>query len=156
MPDPASHSNGESASDRIAGCLLGGAVGDALGAPVEFLSLADIRAQYGAAGIADFAPAYGRVGAITDDTQMCLWTAEGLLRGHCRGTRRGILDMPSMVHHAYLRWLKTRGLISKDAAFADATRRRGNGWLTKVKALHACRPLATPACRSRRRQAWAR
>ena len=29
--------------DRYRGCLLGGAVCDALGYPVEFLSLADIR-----------------------------------------------------------------------------------------------------------------
>ena len=31
--------------DRYRGCLLGGAAGDALGYPVEFLSLADIRAR---------------------------------------------------------------------------------------------------------------
>ena len=30
------------------------AVGDALGAPVEFLSLSEIRAHYGEAGIADY------------------------------------------------------------------------------------------------------
>lgn len=28
--------------ERIAGCLLGGAVGDALGAPVEFMSFDEI------------------------------------------------------------------------------------------------------------------
>ena len=43
--------------DRIVGCLLGGAVGDALGAPVEFLSLGQIRERFGPAGIRDFAPA---------------------------------------------------------------------------------------------------
>ena len=36
--------------DRVAGCLLGGAVGDALGAPVEFPSLAEIRRRFGAGG----------------------------------------------------------------------------------------------------------
>ena len=79
--------------DRFRGCLLGGAVGDALGAPVEFTSLQEIRTRFGRDGVADFAPAYGRVGAITDDTQMTprqrrlrrrlcglVWTAEGLLR----------------------------------------------------------------------------
>jgi hypothetical protein len=70
-------------------CLLGGAVGDALGAPVEFLSLAQIRSHFGSAGIRDFAEAYGRVGAITDDTQMTLFTAEGLLRATVRGHERG-------------------------------------------------------------------
>lgn len=51
--------------DRYVGCLLGGAVGDALGAAVEFESLAAIRAHFGPGGIRDYAPAYGRLGAIT-------------------------------------------------------------------------------------------
>jgi len=36
---------------RFNGCLLGGAVGDALGAPVEFLDLDEIVCAYGEAGI---------------------------------------------------------------------------------------------------------
>ena len=32
------------------GCLLGGAVGDALGAPVEFMSLEEIRTRFGPRG----------------------------------------------------------------------------------------------------------
>jgi ADP-ribosylglycohydrolase len=38
---------------RIIGCLLGLAIGDALGAPVEFLQLYGIKAEYGEAGIQD-------------------------------------------------------------------------------------------------------
>ena len=66
--------------DRVAGCLLGGACGDALGAPVEFLKLSEITASYGPEGITNFDVAYGIVGAITDDTQMTLFTVEGLIR----------------------------------------------------------------------------
>src|SRR5215469_1142760 len=91
------------------GCLLGGAVGDALGAPVEFMSYANIVREFGPEGIRDFAPAYGRLGAITDDTQMTLFTAEGLLRAYVRGCLKGICHPPSVVHHAYLRWLITQG-----------------------------------------------
>jgi len=94
---------------RMRGCLLGGAVGDALGAPVEFLSLAEIRARFGPPGIADFAPAYGRAGAITDDTQMTLFTAEGLLLAWRRNWTYGIAHAPSMMHQAYLRWYLTQG-----------------------------------------------
>jgi hypothetical protein len=54
--------------ERFRGCLLGGAVGDALGAPVEFLSRPMILNRFGPAGIRDYAPAYGLKGAITDDT----------------------------------------------------------------------------------------
>ena len=67
-------------NDRYRGCLLGGAIGDALGAGVEFLSLAEIERRHGPAGVTGYVPAYGRLGAITDDTQMTLFTAEGLLR----------------------------------------------------------------------------
>ena len=94
---------------RFRGCLLGGAVGDALGAPVEFMKLAEIRQKFGQEGIRNLAPAYGRVGAITDDTQMTLFTAEGMLRAYVRGSIRGICHPPSVVHHAYLRWLLTQG-----------------------------------------------
>lgn len=48
------------------GCLLGGAVGDALGAPIEFMSTAQIRERFGSNGLVDYAPAYGRLGAITE------------------------------------------------------------------------------------------
>ena len=60
--------------DRYRGCLLGGAAGDALGYPVEFLSLSDIRARYGPAGITSYALRHG-VAQISDDTQMTLFTA---------------------------------------------------------------------------------
>lgn len=71
--------------ERILGSLLGGAVGDALGAPVEFMSLPEIKAKFGSRGIRESAPAYGRLGTITNDTQMTLFTAEGLLRAYVRG-----------------------------------------------------------------------
>ncbi len=70
--------------DRVLGCIIGGAVGDALGAAVEFQSRREITDQFGPAGITEYAPAYGRVGAITDDTQMTLFTIEGLIRAKFR------------------------------------------------------------------------
>lgn len=120
---------------RIAGCLLGGAVGDALGAPVEFLSTRDIRARFGPGGVAEFAPAYGRAGAITDDTQMTLFTAEGCLRAVTRGTLRGLCHAPSVIYQAYLRWLRTQGETSPEPVGL----REAPGWLLGVEALHARR-----------------
>jgi ADP-ribosyl-[dinitrogen reductase] hydrolase len=97
-------------ASRFRGCLLGGAVGDALGAPVEFMDIDAIHETFGPGGIRNFVAAYGHVGTITDDTQMTLFTAEGFLRAHVRATLKGIGPaMDSMTHHAYRRWLRTQG-----------------------------------------------
>ncbi len=95
--------------DRFRGCLLGGAVGDALGAPVEFMSFRDIEHRFGAMGIQDYVAAYGRPGAITDDTQMTLFTAEGLLRSwvyvRLGGDEKSWVDF---MHESYQQWLRTQ------------------------------------------------
>lgn len=75
--------------DTFAGCLLGGAVGDALGARVEFDSLNAIRARYGPEGVTELITQSGGKAHITDDTQMTMFTAEGLLRAHVRSCDRG-------------------------------------------------------------------
>lgn len=87
--------------DKYLGCFLGGAIGDALGAAVEFDSTEEIIAKYGPRGILNYQEAFGRIGAITDDTQMSLFTAEGLLLS---GSDEPI---PS-VFLAYRRWLVTQ------------------------------------------------
>ncbi|WP_184616337.1 ADP-ribosylglycohydrolase family protein [Sphaerisporangium krabiense] len=97
---------------RVRGCLIGGAVGDALGAPIEFDSIAGIRAAHGRGGITDFVPdRRGRAGLITDDTQMTLFTVEGLIRAGVRARDRAAGDPDgevSVVRDAYLRWLDTQ------------------------------------------------
>ena len=125
-------------SDHFAGCLLGGAVGDALGAPVEFLSTTDIQKKYGKDGITNFDSAFGKIGAITDDTQMTLFTAEGLLRAHCRGMHKGIGPAyESMVYQSYLRWLATQGeKIEREEEEDDVAH---NGWLLTIQELHSRR-----------------
>lgn len=128
---------------RIKGCMLGGAVGDALGAPVEFLSLEHIRNQFGHNGISQYAPAYGRCGAITDDTQMTLFTAEGLLRGEARGRSGKSSEFVAAVHEAYLRWLLTQRDASSNKVFLQATRREMLGWLYRLPALRSRRSPGT-------------
>jgi ADP-ribosyl-[dinitrogen reductase] hydrolase len=123
------------ASERVAlsrGCLLAGAVGDALGGPVEFLSDAQITQQFGPEGVKGYEFAYGRRGAITDDTQMTLFTAEGLIRAASRAKDRGICHPPSVVHHAYLRWLLTQ-------SGSPSTNVSEDGWLIQQKGLFARR-----------------
>ena len=124
---------------RVQGCLLAGAVGDALGAPVEFMTLAEIRQRYGPAGITDLDEAYGRVGAITDDTQMTLFTLEGLLRARCHAERGWHVDPIASVHHAYLRWLFTQGEPCAARERIDYL----HGWLISVRELHSRRAPGT-------------
>ena len=122
---------------KVRGCLLGGAIGDAHGAPVEFMSLDEIRRSFGAEGLQEMAPAYGRVGAITDDTQMTLFTAEGLIRSQVRFAGRGICHPPSVIHHALLRWLHTQDETSP--AFPKHDDAWPDGWLVQREELHARR-----------------
>lgn len=125
---------------RFRGCLLGGAVGDALGGPVEFLAAHEIRARFGPEGVTDFLPAYGGRGRITDDTQMTLFTADGLLRAWVRGASRGIVSVPAIVAASYQRWLATQGRrppAHLGMAFHDDPRQPG--WLVSLGALHAAR-----------------
>ena len=60
--------------------MLGLAVGDALGAPVEFMRRSAILELYGEAGIQEFEAWGGQpAGSYTDDTQMSVATARGVL-----------------------------------------------------------------------------
>ena len=112
------------------GCLLGGAVGDALGAPVEFMSLVEIREMFGRSGITEFTTAFERKGAITDDTQMTLFTAEGLLRAFVAGATKDSA-VAAIVSGAYARWLATQGRAPGIGLFDR------DGWLFAVHEMHA-------------------
>jgi ADP-ribosylglycohydrolase len=113
------------------GCLLGGDIGDALGWPVEFLTAEQIKKRYGDTGITDLQLGPGGKAEITDDTQMTLFTAEGLLRGYTRGNEKGICHLPTMVYHSYLRWLYTQGYPKReDLGFIY------NSWLLGIEELH--------------------
>ena len=77
--------------EQIKGSLFGLAIGDALGFPHEFRSLADVKASLGARGITDFVAVNDErfvkkvggpnhpAGTFTDDTQMTLALTLGLL-----------------------------------------------------------------------------
>jgi len=111
---------------RIRGCIVGTAVGDALGAPVEFLSDVEIAEKYGSSGIVGFEKWDGHpAGAYTDDTQMTLATAEGVIRS----LRDGV-DTTTAIWEEYLAWLSTQD---------DPEERRGPG-MTCLAALRDSEP----------------
>ena len=95
--------------DKIRGSLIGGAVGDALGYPVEFASYSNIKSMFGENGITRFVLNNNGVAEISDDTQMTLFTANGLLYGITRFCMRGIgSDLFNYVAMAYDEWLQTQ------------------------------------------------
>jgi ADP-ribosylglycohydrolase len=96
--------------ERVRGAIMGHAIGDALGAPVEFLTRPEILATRGREGLTGFEPwdAGGTrlpAGSYTDDTQMMIATAVGLLRGLQRARRTGYDDTVALVHDRYIEWL---------------------------------------------------
>ena len=96
--------------DKIRGCLLGGAAGDALGYPVEFLDEREIFSRYGDEGIYEYKlDGRSRKALVSDDTQMTLFTADGILTGDTRDHRRGVRTRPrTYVAMAYRDWLRTQ------------------------------------------------
>ncbi len=118
--------------DCIKGCLFGGAAGDALGYAVEFMTYDRIRAAFGPDGIRRYELHNGRA-LISDDTQMTLFTANGILIGNTRGAMRGISGPPhGYVYRAYLDWLDTQGCVSEKEHHRIC-------WLTDVPELHSRR-----------------
>ncbi|MBQ7541663.1 MAG: ADP-ribosylglycohydrolase family protein [Clostridia bacterium] len=101
--------------NKIRGCLIGGAVGDALGYTVEFKRYAEIRKQFGDKGIAAYVtdPKSGKA-IISDDTQMTLFTAEGILAPEG--------DAADNVYKAYLNWLTTQRTAYANRPAAGASR----------------------------------
>lgn len=135
---------------RLRGCLLGGAIGDALGNPVEFLSLAEIRAKYGENGVTGpVADGDGVIGRVTDDTQMTLFTASGWLSAYARAKAKGIGGAEgAILRDAYLCWLETQ---TEPAPPPHQGLRHRTGWLREEPWLYARRAPGN-ACLSGLRQ----
>jgi ADP-ribosyl-[dinitrogen reductase] hydrolase len=109
-------------SDRVRGCLLGLAVGDALGAPLEGLSSQQIRAHYGQVDdFVDGARAWKKKpyrwrmpGLYSDDTQQALALCDVLLE--CRAVE------PKRLAELYL------GLANPKGSYAGAHRGVGRSF----------------------------
>ncbi len=98
---------GHPRTNRMAGAVLGGAIGDAIGHPTEFIgSLARIHEEYGPDGVTGFELFWERDGRrfapYTDDTQM----AEVVLRALLQGRHEGAdLDATMrMMATGFIRW----------------------------------------------------
>jgi ADP-ribosylglycohydrolase len=129
--------------DKIRGCFIGGAIGDALGYPVEFMHEDQIFSKYGDNGITEYElnRSTGKA-LISDDTQMTLFTANGLLVGDTRGALRGIQAPPRQyVIKSYFDWLKTQNSTFESRLKNDSREyeNRIASWLMDVPELFSCR-----------------
>lgn len=93
---------------HFVGCILGGAIGDALAADIENMPRREILSHYGAKGIKHYTSEDGK-GYFTDETQLMLFTIEALLRYESKLAIRGIGNPTELVYRAYVRWLVTQG-----------------------------------------------
>ena len=110
--------------DKVRGSLIAGAAGDALGYPVEFISRSAILELYGEDGITVYRIFRDEEKAvITDDTQMTMFTAAGLLKAALSEQD----DVIEAVHEAYFDWLHTQ-----DAGF-EAPK---STWLCRISQLY--------------------
>lgn len=126
--------------DRVLGCLLGGAVGDAFGYTVEFDSLEQIRQTFGNEGLTKPILQQGKL-VVSDDTQMTLFTLEGIQRAT---NEQGVINLSRAleeIRHAYLDWYDTQQNKSGShfgwlASRANMRTRRapGNTCLSALKA----------------------
>lgn len=128
--------------DKIKGGLIGGAIGDALGYPVEFMNWEEIKKEYKDGGIQEYTLDFDAgVAVISDDTQMSLFTANGILIGETNsllyGDRRSVSNY---VYDAYLEWLKTQNwTIDRDF--------KNSCWLYDIPDMH-CRRAPGNTCLS--------
>lgn len=111
--------------DKCRGSLIGGAIGDALGYVVEFSSLNAIRKKYGENGIVDYVLNPDGIAEFSDDTQMSLFTAEGLLSAVVGG-KTFEKDIVPHISTAYEHWYYTQG---------RAPLKMRKSWLTHINAL---------------------
>lgn len=122
----------KSIQDRIRGSLIGGAIGDALGYPVEFIySFKGIQDRYGERGItrldtkqfwSDENEQSGKA-VVSDDTQMTLFTANGILNA-----KRQNIAPKYGICLAYIEWYLTQ-IGKKSGKYKDC-------WITRIPELN--------------------
>ena len=119
----------ENKEEYFKGSLIAGAVGDALGYAVEFTDYDDIIARFGKQGITDFVLAKNGKAVVSDDTQMTIFTARGILDSQRKPTCG--FHPSDAVFNAYKDWLFTQN--------HDSSAYEGSDSIMKIPALYVRR-----------------
>ena len=115
--------------DRVRGCIFGGAVGDALGYPIEFWGEQDIFSAYPGGLQAYRLDVRSGKALISDDTQMTLFTAAGILYGK--------KDLRTGIREAYQDWYDTQVQAYKPVKRFFENRK--GSWLLDIPELYSTR-----------------
>ncbi|MDE5619950.1 MAG: ADP-ribosylglycohydrolase family protein [Ruminococcus sp.] len=107
--------------NKYKACLLGGAIGDALGYAVEFERESSIFSKYGKNGITEYKLKNG-MALFSDDTQMTLFTANGLLSAYYNKN-----SYTDSIHTSYKEWYITQSLKQNNNNY--------HSWIMKVPQL---------------------
>jgi ADP-ribosyl-[dinitrogen reductase] hydrolase len=116
--------------NRAKGAMYGVAVGDALGAPLEFMTQDEIKAKHGKAPVREMIGGgwlHLEPGMTTDDTDMTLAVAEGVMK---RYHRNSINDVVEKIGEGFIAWHHSRpkdiGITCK-ATIEEAERHLAGG-----------------------------
>ncbi len=119
--------------DKYKGCLIAGAIGDALGYPIEFLNEKKIFSSYGEKGLTEFDTVNG-IAQISDDTQMSMFTANGLLvAATISKIKREKPKYVKCITDSYKDWL-----ITQSESFSSHSK-GNNSWLLNESRLFSSR-----------------
>ena len=123
--------------------MLGGAVGDALGYTVEFMSMGDLREKYGNRGVREL-EIDGTIGKamISDDTQLTAFTADGLIGADNRAREKGVYAYTQSIFYAYQMWYYTQTGHFSDENYAHLSKQ---GQIHRWKELYE-RRVPSPTC----------
>lgn len=133
--------------DRFKGVMLGLAIGDAFGYPIELMNYDAICERFEKKGCLDLAVSKRTGTALfTDDTQLSLFTADGLLWAHSAGADDGQVNYEDYVFLAYQVWLytQTKTVAGKEYAWLfDPSQNAYKLRLLKAKGLYKKRTADT-------------
>lgn len=125
--------------NKLRGCMVGGAVGDALGYPVEFMSHREIINKYGYRGITKYELRH-RKALVSDDTQMTMYTANSLLFAYTRMMARGIgAPLHVYVAKGYEEWYFTQCCRKVDELKEKLNTGYLTCWISNIPEIYASR-----------------
>ena len=116
--------------DKYAGCIIGGAIGDAFGAPVEFMKLKKIKKRFGENGITYLTENKRNIINFTDDTQLTMFTADGLLKSAAAHHFNSVCPPDyDIMFDSYRTWYK----------LCAEGKKQNKGWISEIEDLQGTR-----------------